>query len=143
MTFFEITPEGLDPVDTQTAVDQHHFAMIVLAAFAIAALGVAIYYGSKPAAIGVAVMGAIALLLFLTIDLPDANSVGAYNTFGDFLPEAKAVPQAGFWLCLIGSLSLTISGLALATLSPERLSALRPRRRQRQPKEPTSESPST
>ena len=113
--------------------------MLVLAACAVIALGIAIYSGSKPAAVAVAVLGAIALFLFLTVDLPDANVVGQIEREGQFLTDAKAVPQAGFWACLIGSLSLTISGAALATLSPEQLRALRPKGRE--PREPDSARP--
>ena len=102
-------------------------------------MSIAIFNGSKPAAIAVAALGGIALFLFLTVDLPDANAVGQIEREGQFLTDAKAVPQAGFWMCLIGSLALTISGAALATLSPERLRALRPKGRE--PREPDSAEP--
>jgi hypothetical protein len=132
LTTFEITPEGIDPQSAQSAGDRHLYAMAVLAGFAVIALAIAIYNGSKPAAIAVAALGGMALFLFLTVDLPDANAVGQIERSGQFLTDAKAVPQAGFWMTLLGSLSLTISGIALATLSPEQLSALRPKGRQRE-----------
>jgi len=137
LTTFEITPLGIDPHAEQSAGDRHFYAMLVLAAFAIVALGIAIYAGSKPAAIAVAALGGIALFLFLTVDLPDANVVGQIEREGQFLTDAKAIPQAGFWMSLIGSLSLTISGVALATLSPQQLGALRPKGgRDREPAQP-------
>jgi hypothetical protein len=126
LTTFEITPEGIDPQAEQLAGDRHFYAMAVLAAFAVLALAIAVFSASKPAAIAVAAAGGIALFLFLTVDLPDANAVGDITRSGQFLTTAKAVPQAGFWMTLLGSLTLTISGIALATLSPEQLESLRP-----------------
>ena len=73
----------------------------------------------------------IALVLFLTIDLPQANNVG--NIVGCSATTAAALqlprpsPQAGFWLEMVGALALALSGVALATLNPEQLRAIRPR----------------
>jgi hypothetical protein len=131
MTTFDLTPPGIDPQCAQSAIDRHHYAPIVLAVAAAVAVIVVLLSGSKPAAIAVAACGVLALLIFLVIDLPDANNVGTINdTCGSIeqsFIDAKAVPQAGFWLELVGSLALAISGLALASLTPEQLSGLRPR----------------
>lgn len=129
MTTFEFTPPGGEALSSQSAGDRHSYAQIVLGAFAIVALVVAIVNGSKPAATAVAACGVIALLIFLLLDLPDANNVGPLDTFVD----AEAVPQPGFWLQLIGALGLAITGAALATLTPDQLSELRPARA-RQPR---------
>ena len=40
----------------------------------------------------------------------------------------EAVPQGGFFLEMAGALALAVTGVALATLTPEQLAALRPRR---------------
>ena len=87
----------------------------------------------KPAAIAVAVAGLVALLLFLIVDLPDANSVGALADSCTSIPgqsffDAKAVPQSGFWLEMASALALALSGAALATLTPDQLATLRPGR---------------
>jgi hypothetical protein len=131
MTTFQFTPPGAEPLCAQDAVSRHHYALAVLAVFAVGALIAALVWGSKPAAIAVAVAGVVALLVFLTVDLPKANNVG---TLGSCSPsttenffEAKAVPQAGFWLEMIGALGLALSGAALATLTGEQVGALRPR----------------
>jgi hypothetical protein len=124
MTTFEFVPAGGDPQLVQHAYDRHHWAVLLIAAFAILATIVAVVSGSKPAAIAAAVAGGIGLLVFLIVDLPDANNVGTLNT--EFLFNAKAVPQPGFWLELIGALGLTLAGTALATLSPAQLYSLRP-----------------
>lgn len=107
----------------------HHYALAVLAAFAIVAVIVAVVAGSRPAAVGVAVAGLLALLLFAIVDLPKANDVGSVSSACDLAAQgldAKAVPQAGFWLELVGSLALASSGAALAALSPAQLKGLRP-----------------
>jgi hypothetical protein len=127
MVTFEFTPPGGEALAQQDAADRHYYAPLVLAVFAIAALGVTVSTGSKPAAAGVAIAGAIALLIFLIVDLPDANNVGTLDDPRQSFFSAEALPQAGFWVELIGALGLTLSGAALATMSQEQLNALRPR----------------
>jgi hypothetical protein len=119
MDTFKLNGPGPTLQVVQTAESQHHFALLVLAAFALGALLVAVLSGSKPAATAVAICGAIALLIFLLIDLPDAGKVGTISevTF----TQAKAEPATGFWLELTGALVLAVCGTALATLSPEQL----------------------
>ena len=121
MNTFKFNAAGPTPVDVQTAADQHHYALVVLAAFALIALVIAVVTGSKPAATAVAICGAVALLLFLLIDLPDVGKVGSINEVA--APEAKADPAIGFWLELAGALVLAICGGALATLSSDQLRA--------------------
>ena len=58
------------------AADRHHYALAVIALFAIVAVLVAVAGGSRPAAIAVAIAGVVALLLFLIVDLPKAKIVG-------------------------------------------------------------------
>ena len=129
MTTFEFTQPGQEPLCTQDAIDRHAFAPAVLAAFAIGATILAVLTGSKPAAMAVAVCGLVALAIFLLLDLPDASNVGTVGescgpTAG--FVNAEAVPRPGFWLELVGSLALAISGAALASLTPEQLLSLRP-----------------
>jgi len=127
MKTFQLVAVGGDPVKDLYAYDRHHYALLVLAAFALVATAVAVLGGSKPAAAAAAVAGAMGLLVFLIVDLPDANSVGAFSDPTQSLFNAKAVPQAGFWLELVGSLGLALAGAALATLTPPQLTSLRPR----------------
>jgi hypothetical protein len=112
------------------AADRHHYAIAVLAAFAIVAVLVAILGGSRPAAVGVAIAGLGALLIFGIVDLPRANQVGNVSSACDLAGQgldAKAVPEAGFWLEMVGAIALTLSGTALAALSPDQLRSTRPR----------------
>jgi hypothetical protein len=112
------------------AADRHHYALAVLAAFAIAAVVVAVVGASKPAAVAVAIAGLLALLLFLIVDVPKANDVGSISGVCDLADQgidAKAVPEAGFWLEMVGAVALTLGGAALAMLNTEQLRTLRPR----------------
>jgi hypothetical protein len=128
MTAFEFTPPGGEALGEQSNSDRHNYAIAVLAVLALIAIGISIGVGSKPAALAVAAAGAIALLIFLIGDLPDANAVGTFDDPRQSFFDAEAVPQAGFWLELVGALGLAVSGGALATLTPGQLEALRPRR---------------
>ena len=135
-TTFQFSFPGGEPLCAQEAADRHEFALGVIALFAIGAVIVAVLGASRPAAVAVAVAGVAALALFLIVDLPDANSTGTLGHECTSLPNqpdvAKAEPQTGFWLELVGALALTFSGAILATLTPEQLAGLRPRRRERQ-----------
>ena len=136
-TTFQFSFPGGEPLCDQQAADRHEFALGVIALFAIGAVIVAVLGASRPAAISVAVAGLAALALFLIVDLPDANSTGTLGQectgFPNQPDEAKAVPQAGFWLELAGALALTFTGAILATLTPDQLRALRPRGRAEAP----------
>ena len=121
MPTFELTPPGGEALQASDAIDRHHGAMLVLAGFALIALAVAVTTGSRPAAYAVAACGVIALLIFLIGDLPDANKIGTLDEARESFIDAKAEPQGGFWLELIGSLLLAICGIALATLPSHRL----------------------
>jgi hypothetical protein len=126
MTTFEFTPPGAEPLADQANADRHSYAQAVLALFAIVGVVIAVSSGSKPAATAVAVCGVLALFIFLLLDLPDANNIGTLDDPRQSFFEAEAVPQEGFWFQLLGALGLAISGIALATLTPEQLVALGP-----------------
>ena len=125
MTLFELTPPGAEPLDEVLAREQHGNAMFVIGGFAIMLTIVAVWGASRPAALGVAVMGTMALLIFLIADVPDAGQVGTLDDARQSFIDAEAVPQEGFWLEMLGALGLAISGAALATMSAEQLESLR------------------
>lgn len=136
MTTFEFTPQGGEVQLEQAAADRHGNALMVIAVFAVIALLVAVFTGSKPAATAVAIAGAVALLVFLLADLPDANATGTLDTDQSFI-DAEAVPREGFYMELVGALALAVTGFALATMSSKQLVALRPAKR----KPPDSKKP--
>ncbi|MGH2925590.1 MAG: hypothetical protein ACRDK1_06410, partial [Solirubrobacterales bacterium] len=148
MTTFQLVAQpapGGAPLCAIGAAERHHDAVAVIAAFAIVAMLVAVFTGSRPAAVAVAVAGVMTLLIFVIVDLPKANAVGNISSACNAISvgaEAKALPQAGFWLELVGGLALTLTGVALATLSSDQLRALRPGRRPKPPTAKTEGSPS-
>ncbi len=129
---FELTPPGGEALAEVHAADQHGYATLVLAAFSLVLLVVGITAANEAlaqiSAFAVAACGVVALLIFLVGDLPDANQVGTLDDPRESFIAAEAEPQPGFWFELVGALVLAICGAALATLGPEKLSELRPRR---------------
>jgi hypothetical protein len=141
MTTFEFTPPGGEALASQGGADRHGNALMVIAVFAVVALGIAVFTGSKPAAIAVAVAGVAALLVFLLSDLPDANAVGTLDDARNSFFDAEAVPQEGFFLEMLGALALAIGGVALATMSEDQLRALRPPQREKPPAQRDGDAP--
>jgi hypothetical protein len=130
MTTFEFTPPGGEALDSQNGAERHGSALALIAVFAIGALALAVFTASKSAATAVGISGVVALLVFLLVDLPDANAVGTLDNARQSFFDAEAVPQGGFWLEMVGALALAVTGIALATLTHEQLAALRPPRRE-------------
>jgi len=76
LTTFELTPPGGDPLSGQLGGDRHGYAMLLLAAFALVTLAIAVATGQRVAAWATAGFGIAALALFLIVDLPDAGDIG-------------------------------------------------------------------
>jgi hypothetical protein len=125
MDLFHLTPPGGEALEAVDAADQHGYATLVLAAFALILIAVVLVAQGEPlaqmAAVAIAVCGVVALLIFLIGDLPDVNNVGTLDDPRQSFIDAEAKPVAGFWLELVGSLVLTMCGAALATLRPDQL----------------------
>lgn len=123
MTTFQFTPPGGEPLREQLASDQHSYALLLLSIFTVASALFAISSGLRVAAFAAAAFGAVALLLFLIIDLPDAGKLGDLDdpVFG--LANVRADPQTGFWLEAVGSVVLALAAGAFATLTSEQLRA--------------------
>jgi hypothetical protein len=119
---FHLTPPGGEAVQAISSSDQHGYAMLVLAVFALLLIVVTMAARDEQlrqmAAMAVAVCGLIALLIFLIGDLPDVNKIGTLDDPRQSFIDAEAKPVAGFWLELVGSLVLTVCGAALATMRP-------------------------
>jgi len=120
---FHLTPPGGEALKAIDSADQHGYAMLVLAVFALVLMVVMIAARGEPiaqvAAVAIAVCGLVALLIFLIGDLPDVNKIGTLDDPRQSFIDAKARPEAGFWLELVGALVLTVCGAALATLRPD------------------------
>jgi hypothetical protein len=123
MVAFQFTPPGGEPLREVTGGDRHGYALAILAAFSVLAMLFATTTGSRPGAYAVAASGAVALLLFLILDLPDAGKVGDLEDPARCFAQARAEPQAGFWMEALGALALAIAGGAFATLNAGQLRA--------------------
>lgn len=128
-----------EPLQTDTASDRHYYALLILAVFAVVALAIAILTGSRPAAAAVAAAGGMSLLIFLLIDLPDVNTEGVLED--PYFFTSKAEPASGFWLEMVGTVSLALAGGALATLRSDQLRMIVPQRFRREDAEPPTSAP--
>jgi hypothetical protein len=124
---------------TTAAADRHYYALLVLAVFAVVALAVAVFTGSRPAAFAVAAAGGLSLLIFLLVDLPDVNVEGPLDD--PYFFTSKAEPATGFWLELIGTVALAVTGGALATLRSDQLRMIVPARYRREAEPAAAERP--
>jgi hypothetical protein len=124
MVTFELTPPGGEPLDQLTAADRHSYALLILAAFAVGSMMLAIGTGLRAFAIAAAGFGVAALLIFLVVDLPDAGKLGTLGGDSDFtFSTAEADPRTGFLLEAVGSVVLGLATVAFATLRSDQLQA--------------------
>jgi hypothetical protein len=97
-------------VASRSGLDQHSISLLLLG---VAALPMALgaLRGARPAMGALAVLGAAALLVALTVDLPAALDEGLY---GDRFENAAAAPAAAFYVeTLAGALLIACGGLLL------------------------------
>lgn len=113
-------------IATVTLAGKHGLATTLFAVIASLAAVYAVGSGTRTASIVVVGMGVAVLLVFLLIDLPDLDSIGLYDTPGAGNLDATGSASAGLWMELTGGIILVLGGLALATLTPAQLKALRP-----------------
>jgi MFS superfamily sulfate permease-like transporter len=114
-----------------TGFDQNDGAMLILGLVSLPMLYGSGRAGSRPAMAAVALLGLVALLIALIGDLPDVTKVG--TIVRERYEDAKAEPQAGFYLETLGAVLLLIAGGALLLVSGP---AQRVRRRTPEPDSP-------
>lgn len=125
MTTFALTPPGGDSLSEQLGGGRHGYAMLLLAAFALVTLAVAVATGQRAAAWATAGFGIAALVLFLIIDLPDAGDRGDIGGGELGLTTVEVVPRPGFWLEAAAALTLALAGIAFAAQNTTERQALR------------------
>jgi hypothetical protein len=110
----------------------HSYALVLIGAVALPMVAGASLGGSRPAAIALIVLGLIALVIVLAVDLPDVHSTGLTRTFA----EAEASPKSGFYIETLGVALVLVAGMGnlLFTRPPPPP----PRSRRRPPPPPTS-----
>jgi hypothetical protein len=96
-------------VKTVGTGSNHAYSLILVALLAVV-LAVAVFrQGSRPAMVALALLGVIALVIVLAVDLPDAQATGLVLTRGHYI-EASSTPSAGLYMETLGAVALLISG---------------------------------
>ena len=101
---------------TVTGADNHGYALLVVAVCALA-LVLGALRGARPAAAGVAALGAVALVVALGIDLPDTRESGRLPESVAF-EDAQAQAGPGLALEIAGGLALVLAGGLLLAVGP-------------------------
>jgi len=115
-TLYEVRAVTAVPDGGTFGTGEHHFyALALLALVSLPMAYGAVIGGSRPAALALIALAVVALFIILTIDLPDVNEEGL---LGETYDAAKASPQEGFWLEILGSLVLLASGVGTLVLRP-------------------------
>jgi hypothetical protein len=109
LTLFDVhTAAGVTvPGGSVKGHENHSFAMVVLGLAALPMAYGATVGRSRPAMAGLAVLGAIAIVLALAFDLADATGT---NTLARTFENAKGSPKAGFYTETLGAVLLLVAG---------------------------------
>lgn len=94
----------------------HGFAMLLLGLASVPMLLGALR-GARPAMWALAGIGIVAIVIAITVDLPNATDEGLY---GERYDDAEARPAIGFFLETLGGVILLAVGGLLLLLSPPR-----------------------
>jgi hypothetical protein len=93
------------------SVGSHHGYALLIIAVVAAVMAFGAWRGSRPAGLAVAVLGLVALLIVLLVDLPDVDATGL---FGRDYEQAVAKASTGFRLEAAGAVLLLFAGVATA-----------------------------
>ncbi len=109
LTLREIVAVTVVPPGGRTTGGSHHgYALAVIAIASLPMSYGATVGGSRPAALAVTALGAVALAIVLIIDFPSLDEAGLIGRTYDL---AKAHPGPGFWVELAGALGLLAGGV--------------------------------
>jgi hypothetical protein len=131
-TLYEVVAiTAVVPGGTSTVGENHLYAQLLLAVFAVLMAWGAFVGGSRPAAFAVVLVGAVSLFIVLVVDLPDVSDEGL---LAETYESAKASPRTGFYLEAIGAVLVLLAGAAAVLLgAATRTREPRPRRRRDRP----------
>jgi hypothetical protein len=109
MTLFDVhTAAGVTvPDGIVKGHENHSFAMVLLGVAALPMAYGATVGGSRPAMAGLAALGAIAVIVALAFDLPDATGT---NTLARTFENATGTPKTGFYMETLGAVLLVVAG---------------------------------
>jgi hypothetical protein len=117
-TLYDVRVVTTVPEGASHSTGGHHgYAQLVIAAaIVVMAIGAALG-GSRPAAVAVLVLGAVALVVALVVDLPVTDDTGLY---GQTYDEAQAEAGAGLVLEIAGGCCALVGGALLVVVRPAR-----------------------
>ena len=120
-TLYDVRVVTTVPEGASYSTGGHHgYAQLVIAAaIVVMAIGAALG-GSRPAAVAVLVLGAVALAVALVVDLPVTDDTGLY---GQTYDEAQAEARAGLTLEILGGCCALVGGALLVVARPRRRAA--------------------
>jgi hypothetical protein len=109
-TLYQVhTASSSGPVKSVATGSHHAYAMALIAVVA-AAFAVGVWrVGGRPALLAIGVLGAIALLIALLGDLPDAHASGLIGSSTSHYQLASATPSAGLYMETLGAALLIIT----------------------------------
>lgn len=107
------------PLKSVSGGSNDSYAMIPIALLA-AALGIAVWRaGSRPALLGIGVLGVVAVLIALLGNLPDAQATGLAGSAAGHYVNASSTPSAGLYMETLGAVLLIATcGLGFMMLGP-------------------------
>lgn len=107
------------PIETVSTGSHNSYAMIPIALLA-AALGIGVWRsGSRPALLWVGVLGVVAVLIALLVDLPDTHATGLTGSAATRFVNASSTPSAGLYMETLGAVLLIATcGLGFLMLGP-------------------------
>ncbi|MBV8431616.1 MAG: hypothetical protein JO244_10665 [Solirubrobacterales bacterium] len=100
------------PFETVSGGAHNSYAMLIIGLAAVA-LGIAVWRsGSRPALLGLGILGVVALLIALLGDLPDSQASGLAGSAAHGYINATSTPSAGLYMETLGAILLiATSGL--------------------------------
>jgi hypothetical protein len=138
-TLFEVRTSSSATAISTVGTGSHHTYALVPIALLVAFFAFGVWQArSRPALLAIGVLGVIALLIALVVDLPDAQASGLIGSSATHYASASSSPSAGMYMETAGAVVLIVtcvSGFLL--IGPP---AAPPRARQPGPAEPLSGS---
>jgi hypothetical protein len=111
LTFREIIAVTVVPEGGRTTGGANHgYALVLVGLVSLPMSYGAVLGGSRPAAVAVAALGALALVIVAIFDLPSLDDTGLIGRTYDL---AEASPGPGFWIEVAAAAVLLVGGLLL------------------------------
>jgi hypothetical protein len=105
------TPSSIGAYKSVQTGSNHDFAMLIIALAAAAFTFGAWRFGSRPALLGLGILGLIALLISLTGDLPDTHMNGLIKVGPNYV-LASSTASAGLYMETLGAALLLITSVS-------------------------------